>query len=73
MVMQVIAHCWGDSVKSLLPAPDLITGADIVYQQEHFAALIATLQDLAAPHTLVYLSFKLRGALSAKPSTRCAL
>ena len=60
-VMQVICHCWGDDVTPLLPAPDLITGADIVYQQEHFDALITTLQDLAAPHTLIFLAYKLRG------------
>ena len=60
-VIQVICHCWGDDVASLLPAPDLITGADIVYQQEHFDALITTLQDLAAPHTLIFLAYKLRG------------
>ena len=61
VVLQVVAHQWGDDVKDLLPGPDLITGADIVYQAEHFAALIQTLQDLAAPHTLIYLAFKLRG------------
>ena len=61
LVMQVVVHQWGNDVKDLLPAPDIITGADIVYQQEHFAALIQTLQDLAAPHTLIYLAFKLRG------------
>ena len=60
-VLQVICHCWGDDVAALLPAPDIITGADIVYQQEHFDALITTLQDLAAPHTLIFLAYKLRG------------
>lgn len=60
-VIQVICHRWGDDVATLLPAPDVITGADIVYQQEHFDALITTLQDLAAPHTLIYLAYKLRG------------
>lgn len=46
-----------------MPSPDLITGADVVYQQEHFDALITTLQDLAAAHTLIYLAFKIRGKL----------
>lgn len=46
-----------------MPSPDLITGADVVYQQEHFDALITTLQDLAAAHTLIYLAFKIRGEL----------
>ena len=62
-VMQVIAHCWGEDVAPLMPPPDLIIGADVVYQQEHFDSLISTLQHLAAPHTLVYLAFKLRGEL----------
>ena len=60
-VMQVVEHCWGEDITPLLPAPDLITGADVVYQQEHFDALVTTLQQLAAPHTLIYLAFKLRG------------
>ncbi|KAL3148776.1 hypothetical protein ABBQ38_014185 [Trebouxia sp. C0009 RCD-2024] len=58
---QVVCHRWGDDVTPLLPAPDIITGADIVYQQQHFDALITTLHDLAAPHTLIYLAYKLRG------------
>ena len=49
---------------SLPACPDLITGADIVYQSEHFAALLHSLEHLAAPHTLIYLSFRLRGILS---------
>lgn len=32
-----------------------------MYQQEYFDALITTLQDLAAPHTLIFLAYKLRG------------
>ncbi len=50
-------------MEELLPSPDVITGADVVYQQEHFDALITTLQDLAAAHTLIYLAFKTRGKL----------
>ncbi len=46
-----------------MPSPDIITGADVVYQQEHFEALVTTLQDLAAAHTLIYLAFKIRGKL----------
>lgn len=58
---KVVVHCWGQDVKGLMPTPDVITGADVVYQQEHFDALITTLQDLAAAHTLIYLAFKIRG------------
>ena len=70
---QVVAHSWGEDAAALLPAPDLITGADIVYQSHHFAVLIRTLQDLCAPHTIAYLAFKLRGDLSSwtRPPTVC--
>ncbi len=50
-------------MKDLMPSPDVITGADVVYQQEHFDALVTTLQDLAAAHTLIFLAFKIRGKL----------
>lgn len=59
--MQVRDYAWGDDVAALPEAPDLITGADIVYQQEHFSSLLTTLEALAAPHTLIYLAFRLRG------------
>lgn len=61
---QVVEHVWGDDVSPLRPgkrAPDVITGADVVYEKQHFPALLATLRDLAAPHTRVYLAFRLRG------------
>lgn len=58
---KVVNHIWGQDVTDLMPEPDLITGADVVYQQEHFDSLITTLQELAAPHTLIFLAFKLRG------------
>ena len=59
--MQVLEHAWGTDVAPLGQLPDLITGADIVYQEEHFPALLQTLESLAAPHTLIYLAFRLRG------------
>jgi len=49
-------------VTALGARPDLITGADIVYEERCFAGLVATLRALAAPHTLVVLAFRLRGA-----------
>lgn len=64
--MQVRDYAWGSDVAVLPEAPDLITGADIVYQQEHFASLVATLERLAAPHTLIYLAFRQRGAHSRR-------
>lgn len=54
---------WGSSAVSALqlPAPpDLIVGGDIVYQPEHYEALVDTLQALSAPHTLIFLSYKVR-------------
>jgi hypothetical protein len=60
-VPQVTDYTWGTEVAGLGEPPDLITGADIVYQQEHFPALVQTLDTLAAGHTLIYLAFRLRG------------
>lgn len=58
---QVKQYTWGDDVAALSVCPDLITGADIVYQEEHFEALLTSLGQLAAPHTLIFLSYRLRG------------
>ena len=68
-------HTWGEPGEGLPQAPDVIVGADVVYEQEHYAALVGTLHMLAAPHTVVYLSFRLRGMLmpcmcSVKPAGR---
>ncbi|KAL4855505.1 Protein N-lysine methyltransferase METTL21A [Chlorella vulgaris] len=40
---------------------DCITAADVVYQPENYSLLAATLRELAAPHTLVFVAFKHRG------------
>ena len=58
-------HTWGEPSERLPQAPDVIVGADVVYEQEHYAALVSTLHMLAAPHTVVYLSYRLRGMLTA--------
>ena len=60
--VQVVDHAWGSDVAPLGAQPDLITGADIVYEERCFGALVATLRALAAPHTLVVLAYRLRGA-----------
>lgn len=58
-------YAWGEPSGCLPQAPDVITGADVVYEQEHYAALVSTLHMLAAPHTVVFLSYRLRGAAHA--------
>ena len=61
-----------------LPAPggfDLIAGADLVYDRGSYPALLAALAALAAPHTLLFLAIKLRGARSCRgfPYVVCPL
>ena len=63
---QVVPYAWGDDVGRLPQAPDVITGADVVYEQEHFPALISSLCRLAAPHTVIFLSYRLRGTQHGK-------
>ena len=58
---QVMPYAWGEDIECLPQAPDVITGADVVYEQEHYAALVSSLHMLAAPHTIIYLSYRLRG------------
>lgn len=63
--MQVVDHVWGADVAPLQcggRSPDLITGADIVYEAQHFPALLCTLCQLANSHTQIYLAFRVRGA-----------
>ena len=50
------------SSSSLHGCFDVITAADVVYQPGAYHALAATLRALAAPHTLVFLAYKRRGA-----------
>lgn len=58
---QVVDYAWGSHVALLGEPPDLITGADIVYQKECFPQLVQTLEEASAPHTVIYLAFRLRG------------
>jgi hypothetical protein len=44
---QVVDYAWGEDAGVLLPQgrpPDVITGADIIYEEQHYPALLATLQ-----------------------------
>lgn len=59
--LQVVPYAWGGPTSNLPQSPDVITGADVVYEQEHFPALLSALHMLAAPHTVIYLAFRLRG------------
>ena len=59
--LQVMPYAWGEPGGCLPQAPDVIAGADVVYEQEHYAALVSSLHTLAAPHTVIYLSSRLRG------------
>lgn len=59
--VQIIDHAWGSNTNALGVQPDIIIGSDIVYQQEHFDGLIGSLWALSLPHTLTFLSFRLRG------------
>ena len=58
---QVVDYAWGSHVAVLGEPPDIITGADIVYQKEFFPQLVHTLESASAPHTIIYLAFRLRG------------
>jgi hypothetical protein len=57
----VVDYAWGSQVAVLGAPPDLITGADIVYQEEYFPQLVQTLEDASTPYTVIYLAFRLRG------------
>lgn len=61
--LQVCEHTWGEDTAALGPQPDIILGADVVYQQEHFDALASSILALSAPHTLTFLSYRLRGEM----------
>ena len=59
--LQVVVHHWGTPVDELQPMPDVITGGDLLYAPESHAALLESLIDLSAPHTIIYLAFRSRG------------
>ncbi|GAB4817050.1 hypothetical protein N2152v2_004096 [Parachlorella kessleri] len=43
------------------PPPDIVTGADLVYDPAAYDDLVGALTALAAPHTLLFLAIKRRG------------
>ena len=70
---QVVDHAWGEDVSVLGRPPDVITGADVIYEEQHYPALLATLGQLAAPHTLILLAFRLRGETGVNEGRPCLL
>ena len=63
-MMQVVSHHWGDQLWQMDCQPDIVTGGDLLYEPDSYDQLLGTLEDLAGPHTLVYLSFRSRCTLS---------
>ena len=57
----MVDYAWGANALALHPQPDIITGADILYEQQQFPALLESIQALSAPHTLTYLAYRTRG------------
>jgi len=60
--VQVLDLEWGSDAAALGRQPDLVTGADVVYEEHCFPALLASIEALSAAHTVTMLAFRLRGA-----------
>ncbi len=74
--MQVLDLEWGSDTAAVGRQPDLVTGADVVYEEHCFPALLASIEALSAAHTVTMLAFRLRGASLARccvPHARCRL
>ena len=54
---------WGSDTAALGRQPDLLTGADVVYEEHCFPALLASIEALSAAHTVTFLAYRMRGAL----------
>ena len=61
--MQVVNFAWGSDAATLGRPPDLVTGADVVYEEHCFPALLATIEALSAAHTVTFLAYRMRGEL----------
>lgn len=62
LAAQVLDYSWGsDLPEACQEQPDIITGADVIYEEQHFAALLKSIYLLSASHTLTYLAFRIRG------------
>lgn len=65
---KVLPHRWGTSADDVITAnsgsrPDLITGADIIFDPQYHGDLLLSLRQLSAPHTVTYLAHRLRHAV----------
>lgn len=66
--IRVASYAWGDPIDALQFPPDVVIGADVMYEREHFPSLIKTLRDVSLANLAagkappaVYLAYKLRG------------
>mmetsp|Transcript_33978 Transcript_33978/g.101117 ORF Transcript_33978/g.101117 Transcript_33978/m.101117 type:complete len:311 (-) Transcript_33978:263-1195(-) len=63
---KTIPHAWGDSISAdelcNQVQPDIITAADVLYEPQHHANLLKSLQLVSAPHTVVFIAWKKRSA-----------
>ena len=57
---QVREYEWGTDSQAL-GKPDVIVGADVVYQREYYPALARSLAALSSPHTVCFIAFRSRG------------
>ena len=57
---EVLELKWGQNLEKFNKIYDYILGADIIYFEETFCDLEATLNDLSGPNTKVLLSCKIR-------------
>lgn len=51
---------WGQPVEALAVRPDLITAADVLYDEAYHADLLESIEQLSSPHTLTYISYRKR-------------
>ena len=56
------AYIWGQTPAfPLTPPYDLVLGADLLYQEENYDALVAALEAITEPNSLVLMTWKDRG------------
>ena len=53
---------WGSDAAALGRQPDMIIGADVIYEEHCFEALLASIEALSAAHTISFVAYRTRGA-----------